>query len=677
MPTTFYEVRSRDGALVAIHKRIDRPDGGKDVIWLRPDGSRRPERHARRASCRSSASHRIGAWTRRCPSSSSRARRPRDALQGLGIPAVGTVTGAAGTPSADRARGPRWPCRPALARQRRAGSRAHASHRGAAGAHRSRGLGRVAGRAPEGRRRRLRRSGGPPTTCGPCWRPRRPCPWQTPRRRGPRPWRWRGDPILRPSRSSVCPTGSPRTSRRWPRRPRHRSRWPRCSRSPRSRPCAGGRVQVEPVPGWVEGLNLFVVVAMEPGSRKSAVHRAMLAPIVAYERLLVETAAPDIAEQRTIRQVAEAAHSRLVKAAAAAKKPDERLALEAEARTAAEALERLDVPTPPRLFTADVTPEKLASMLHENRGRMAVLSAEGGIFDLMAGRYSSGIPNLDVYLAGHAGDPIRVDRRGRSPEYVDRPALTMGLAVQPVRALAHRTQGRLHRARAPRPLPLRHPGRHGRLSPRPRPAGRGRDQPALRHLPARPRRDLRRAGRDGHAHPVARGRRALPRVAGGGRAAPPSRCRPGPHRGLVLEARWGGRAHRGAAAPRRHVHHRLGQRPSATRPWRARSRSGTSSSGMPSPRSTRSGSTRSTWTRRRVLRWVAGRATFSKRECFIAHRSRFPRASDLDAVLGLLQERGYIRAVAREAGPGRPSERYEVNPAAQNAHNVAEPGTRT
>ncbi|MGC8635402.1 MAG: DUF3987 domain-containing protein, partial [Candidatus Limnocylindrales bacterium] len=29
-----------------------------------------------------------------------------------------------------------------------------------------------------------------------------------------------------------------------------------------------GHVQIEPVAGWVEGLNLFVAVAMEPGSRK-------------------------------------------------------------------------------------------------------------------------------------------------------------------------------------------------------------------------------------------------------------------------------------------------------------------------------------------------------------------------------------------------------------------------
>jgi hypothetical protein len=49
----------------------------------------------------------------------------------------------------------------------------------------------------------------------------------------------------------------------------------------------------------------------------------------------------------------------------------------------------------------------------------------------MAGRYSNGIPNLDVYLMGHAGDPIRVDRMNRPTLMIERPALTIGLAVQP------------------------------------------------------------------------------------------------------------------------------------------------------------------------------------------------------------------------------------------------------
>jgi len=54
------------------------------------------------------------------------------------------------------------------------------------------------------------------------------------------------------------------------------------------------------------------------------------------------------------------------------------------------------------------------------------------VFDQMAGRYNQTAgPNLGVYLKGHAGDLLKVDRRARPPEYVQRPCLTIGLTVQP------------------------------------------------------------------------------------------------------------------------------------------------------------------------------------------------------------------------------------------------------
>jgi replicative DNA helicase len=54
------------------------------------------------------------------------------------------------------------------------------------------------------------------------------------------------------------------------------------------------------------------------------------------------------------------------------------------------------------------------------------------VFDQMACRYNqTASPNLGVYLKGHAGDLLKVDRRGRPPEYVRRPCLTIGLTVQP------------------------------------------------------------------------------------------------------------------------------------------------------------------------------------------------------------------------------------------------------
>lgn len=59
------------------------------------------------------------------------------------------------------------------------------------------------------------------------------------------------------------------------------------------------------------------------------------------------------------------------------------------------------------------------------------MSSEGGVFEMMAGRYSKGIPNLDVYLKAHSADALRVDRKMGPSAYVPHPTLTMALTVQP------------------------------------------------------------------------------------------------------------------------------------------------------------------------------------------------------------------------------------------------------
>ena len=120
-------------------------------------------------------------------------------------------------------------------------------------------------------------------------------------------------------------------------------------------------------------------------------------------------------------------------AKAAAGKADDnaRDELLAQAISLHEAAEAIEIPPLPRILADDVTPEACASLLVEQDGRLAVISAEGGIFDIMAGRYSGHVPVLDVWLKGHSGDPLRVDRKGREPEYVERPALTLSLMVQP------------------------------------------------------------------------------------------------------------------------------------------------------------------------------------------------------------------------------------------------------
>lgn len=194
---------------------------------------------------------------------------------------------------------------------------------------------------------------------------------------------------------------------------------------------AGGRIEVEPRSGWREPLNLFVAVALPPGNRKSAVFAEVTKPIHDYERAEVERLAPIIAETRLAKAVAQERAEKAQTEASKAK-PDQAQAALIQAQQLAQEAEELTVLPPPRLLADDATPEALVSLLALYE-RMAILSPEGGVFDMMAGRYSqSGVgPPLDGYLKGHAGDPIRVDRKGRGSEYVERPALTVGLAVQP------------------------------------------------------------------------------------------------------------------------------------------------------------------------------------------------------------------------------------------------------
>ena len=168
---------------------------------------------------------------------------------------------------------------------------------------------------------------------------------------------------------------------------------------------------------------------MPPGSRKSPVHSALVAPVVAVEAAMAAEASASIAEAKALRSVAEKA-ARAAEGKAAAAQGAQRDKLQAEAIAMAAAADSIGIPVIPRLVADDVGPEKAAAMMAEQGGRLAILSAEGGPFVTLAGRYSKE-PNLDFFLKSWSGDPIRVDRIGRPPDHIPCPALTLGLAVQP------------------------------------------------------------------------------------------------------------------------------------------------------------------------------------------------------------------------------------------------------
>jgi len=90
-----------------------------------------------------------------------------------------------------------------------------------------------------------------------------------------------------------------------------------------------------------------------------------------------------------------------------------------------------EIPTMPQVWAQDITTEHLGTLMGHNNERMAVMSDEAGIFDILAGRYSGGVPNLDLYLQGHAGSTVKVDRGSRPSIFMQAPTLTMGLSPQP------------------------------------------------------------------------------------------------------------------------------------------------------------------------------------------------------------------------------------------------------
>jgi hypothetical protein len=81
---------------------------------------------------------------------------------------------------------------------------------------------------------------------------------------------------------------------------------------------------------------------------------------------------------------------------------------------------------------SDITAEKLARVMAENFGRVAVMNAEGDFLRVLGGRYSSGQVNLEILKKGWTGDePFRDDRVGRDGTYVRNPLIVLGMAFQP------------------------------------------------------------------------------------------------------------------------------------------------------------------------------------------------------------------------------------------------------
>lgn len=192
--------------------------------------------------------------------------------------------------------------------------------------------------------------------------------------------------------------------------------------------CVQGTFKINPKPGWIEPLNLYALTIARPSERKSPVQRIVTKPIKDFENEENLRRKPQIDAWKAKKRILEGKIKQTEKKAIDGKKgvsEDQILRLQAQLFALEQNEEK-----PLKLYADDVTPEALISLLARYNGKMAVVSSEGGIFDIAAGRYSDKA-NLDVFTKAYSGDPIRVNRINRPEETVQDPALTLMLMAQP------------------------------------------------------------------------------------------------------------------------------------------------------------------------------------------------------------------------------------------------------
>jgi hypothetical protein len=189
--------------------------------------------------------------------------------------------------------------------------------------------------------------------------------------------------------------------------------------------CIAKKVIVQVEQGYFEPVSIYAAPAMESGNRKTSVFQHMTKPLVDWEYHQSRSLEPEIKRVTSERKTIQARIDQL-RAKASKSQLDTSVITEIINLEASMPL----VPTPPRLWVQDVMPEQLAVLMEQQRERMAIFSDEGGIFDILAGRYT-GMPNLDIVLQGHSGSPVRVDRVTRGPVMLQNPILTIGISPQP------------------------------------------------------------------------------------------------------------------------------------------------------------------------------------------------------------------------------------------------------
>ena len=196
--------------------------------------------------------------------------------------------------------------------------------------------------------------------------------------------------------------------------------------------------------GYSEPVNVYTICPLDPANRKSAVAESCTAPLKEWELWIAEKMAPVVREAHSQRLTLEKVIEKKRNMAASKRTMAEIQEVQQEILELEKQLP--EIPVIPRLLADNCTPEALAVLMAGTGGCISIITAEGGVFDILAGMYSKGVPNLDLFLKAHSGDCFLVDRRNSAPVLLNSPRLTLGISPQPV-TLAERSASKVFRGR--------------------------------------------------------------------------------------------------------------------------------------------------------------------------------------------------------------------------------------
>lgn len=193
------------------------------------------------------------------------------------------------------------------------------------------------------------------------------------------------------------------------------------------------KYDIHPLEDWYEPGNLYIAIVAEPSERKSPTMKEELIPVYEYEAEENERLAPEIATYKAKKEVLENRIRNTINSLSKSgkKKGDEKYLDMGDLDTFQNELNQLEEVAPVRLAVDDVTMEVLGKLLEQNKERIGIMSTEGGIFNILAGRYSDKTV-IDIVLKAYSGDRFSQDRLGRKGQMLNSPLITMLLYVQPI-----------------------------------------------------------------------------------------------------------------------------------------------------------------------------------------------------------------------------------------------------